>query len=197
MKKTTVILSLLLLTSLFCIKAKEKIELTHRHDVKLNLGSAVFFSFPEVSYEFILAEHFSVGGDIGFGLDAENTDGYSFKFTPFARWFFGDRFRTRRESAIGFFLEGNIATGLKEPSLSYKAPGRHSNGVPNYQSKFVAGLGLALGWKFLPKSNWTGELFVGLGHNFIYDEKSYVDADFIPSFEFFYPRLGISIGKRF
>ena len=48
---------------------------------------------------------------------------------------------------------------------------------------FGAGLGLALGWKYLTPNNWVGEIFVGGGRDFVNDSS--------------YPRVGISLGKRF
>ena len=197
MIKTTVIISLVLLTSLFCIKAQEKLELTHRHEIKLNLGSSIFISSPEVSYEYIMSEDFSLGAAIGFGFETDEMDVYSFKFTPFARWFFGDQFRTRRNPTIGFFLEGNSVMGTQEIYMPYQKPGNKDEWVSNYESKFTAGLGFALGWKYLSTNNWTAEIFGGLGRNFIYYED--VDDEFgMTSWnQILYPRIGISIGKRF
>ncbi len=181
MTKLTIVLSVFILTSLFSLKAQEDLELTHRHELKLNLGSSVFMAFPEVSYEYILSEDMTVGAAVGFGFDTENSDGYSFKATPFARWFFGDwswfRSQGMQHPATGFFLEANGAVG-KQDIYDY-----------NYSSNFTAGLGLAVGWKYLSKNNWTAELFTGLGRNFIY-EKNHDDVSL-------YARVGISIGKRF
>lgn len=48
---------------------------------------------------------------------------------------------------------------------------------------FGAGLGLAVGWKALTKNNWVAEVYTGLGRDFILDSA--------------YPRLGITVGRRF
>ncbi|NLA63235.1 MAG: hypothetical protein GX857_08465, partial [Bacteroidales bacterium] len=55
MTKLTIVLSVFILTSLFCLKAQEDLELTQRHELKLNLGSSVFIAFPELSYEYLLS----------------------------------------------------------------------------------------------------------------------------------------------
>lgn len=179
MKKITAILSLFILSSIFCVKAQENDVLTHRNELKLNLGSSVFMAFPEVSYEYILSEDMTVGAAVGFGFDTDNSDDYSFRATPFLRWFFG---RNNRQPATGFFLEANGAMGTQDQyNYNYNSL--------NDKSVFTAGLGLAIGWKYLSKNNWTGELFFGLGRNFIYD-KNYHDVSL-------YPRIGVSIGKRF
>ena len=195
MTKLTIVLSVFMLTSLFCLKAQEDLELTHRHELKLNLGSSVFIAFPELSYEYLLSEDMTVGAAVGFGCDTEDSDGYSFKATPFLRWFFGDinwwglRSRGMHHPATGFFLEANGAVGsLDIYSNSYDYVD-YSNRYTKEKSMFTGGLGFAFGWKYLSKNNWTAELVTGAGRNFNYD-KDYFNSKI-------YLRMGISIGKRF
>ena len=195
MKKNIVILSVFIFTSLFCIKAQENMELTHRHELKLNLGSSVFMAFPELSYEYLLSEDMTVGAAVGFGFDTQDSDGYSFKATPFLRWFFGDinwwglRNRGMQHPASGFFLEANGAVGsLDIYSNSYDYPD-YSNVYTKEKSLVTGGMGFAFGWKYLSKNNWTAELVTGAGRNFNYD-KDYYESKI-------YARIGISIGKRF
>jgi len=87
-------------------------------------------------------------------------------FTPYYRFFFGKKY------AAGFFLEGNAAV-FNEDYLNSTETG--------------FGLGFGLGGKFLTKSNWTGELLIGLGRTLMNSDKT-SEA---------YPRIGISFGKRF
>ena len=185
MKKTIVIFSLFLLTSLFCIKAQKKIELTHRHELKLNLLTSVV-SFPEVSYEYILSNDFSVGAAMRLGFDKE--DGVGFNATPFARWFFC---RKDRQPATGFFLEANGAVGTQYIYSTYSLIGSNDYSRTEKEAMFAAGIGLAAGWKYLSKNNWASELFLGLGRNFIYDKKNLEDD------ASHYLRIGLCIGKRF
>ena len=49
------------------------------------------------------------------------------------------------------------------------------------------GLGLAIGGKFLTKNGFIGEIYIGGGRNFINTDK--IDGG--------YPRIGVSIGKRY
>ncbi|HKM45900.1 MAG TPA: DUF3575 domain-containing protein [Dysgonamonadaceae bacterium] len=184
MKKNIAIISVFLLISLFSLNAQQDLELTHRHEVKLNLGSSVFLAFPEVSYEYILSEDMTVGAAMGFGFDTENGDGYSFKTTPFLRWFFG---RNALQPATGFFLEANGALGTQDFYRYNTTTLNDYNWVS--ESMFTAGLGLAVGWKYLSRNDWSGELFMGVGRNFVYD-KNYDDVSL-------YSRIGVSIGKRF
>ena len=181
MKKTTVIFSLLLLTSLFYIKAQESLGLTHRHELNVNLGSSLFLYFPEVSYEYILTEDITLGAAVGYGFNLNGNGGLNFKTTPFARWFFSSK---DRQPATGYFLEAN---GLMGSQDVYKYNSSINRQMKDY-SHFAVGLGLAAGWKYLSKSNWTAELFAGFGYSFIYDHTHSNPLC---------PRIGISVGKRF
>ena len=180
MKKTTILFSLLLFTSVLYLNAQENIGLTHRHEIKLNLGSTLF-SFPEVSYEYILSEDITVGAAVGYGFDTKGRGDYNFKITPFARWFFSPE---GRQPATGFFLEANGIMG----SQDFYKYNSSTESQMKYYNNFVAGLGFAVGWKYLSENNWTAELFLGGGRYFIYDNDAQNPQ---------YGRLGISIGKRF
>ena len=191
MKKTTVILSLFILANLFCLKAQKGLELTHRHELKLNLGSSVFFAFPEVSYEYLLNDDMSVGTSVGFGFDTKESDGYKFKVTPYLRWFFGDYSWFRSTGmlypATGFFLEANGAVGSQD---TYTYDYSDYPTVSTYDNTITTGgLGLAVGWKYLSRNNWVGEIYTGAGRNFNYVDE--IDESK------FYIRMGLSIGKRF
>lgn len=193
MRKIFIVLCILFLSNAVCLRAQEGMELTHRHELKLNLGSSVFMAFPEVSYEYLLSEDMTVGAAVGFGFDTQDSDGYSFKATPFLRWFFGDinwwglRNRGMQHPASGFFLEANGAVGsLDIYSYDYID---YSSVYTKEKSLVTGGMGLAFGWKYLSKNNWTGEILMGAGRNFNYD-KVYDESKI-------YARIGISIGKRF
>ena len=198
MKKHIIILSVFMFTSLMCLKAQGSLELTHRNEMKLNLASTLFLTFPELSYEYILTQDFSVGAAIGLDLQSEKTNfDYKYKFTPFARWFFGDNFGDRINPATGLFLEVSSAVGAQEVKIRHLVGGSKKIWEYNYENKFAAGLCLAMGWKYLSKNNWTTELFLGVGRNFIfyeYEKDDLYDPD--PN-QVLYPRLGICIGKRF
>lgn len=192
MRKVSIVLFILFLSNAVCLQAQEDLELTHRHELKLNLGSSVFFAFPEVTYEYLLSEDMSVGAAVGFGFDTKDSDGYKFKATPFLRWYFGDwswfRSRGMRAPATGFFLEANGAVGSLD-IYSYDYFENYSSRYTFVKTMTTGGMGLAFGWKYLSRNNWTGEIFSGAGRNFNYDD-DYIESKI-------YARIGISIGKRF
>ncbi|NNK81944.1 MAG: DUF3575 domain-containing protein [Flavobacteriaceae bacterium] len=82
------------------------------------------------------------------------------------------RFFFGKKHAAGFFIEGNAAVFSEQY---------------NFKNETGFGLGIAVGGKFLSKRNWIGELHLGLGRTLINEDKI-AEA---------YPRVGISIGKRF
>ncbi|NLA63375.1 MAG: DUF3575 domain-containing protein [Bacteroidales bacterium] len=197
MKRITFIISLFILTSSYCIKAQQNTELTPRHELKFNFGSAVIAAFPEVSYEYILTQSLSVGSAMGFGFNTDDLDEFSFRVTPFARWFFGNNFQTMKQPGKGMFLEGSFAVGTRD-NYSYNTIAGNNWADRKIEKvrepKFSAGLALALGVKFVTTRNWSTELFLGLGNSFVYTES---ESDKYNPKTPFYPRLGISIGKRF
>lgn len=197
MKIITVVVSLFILTSSFRINAQQTLESTSRHELKLNLGSAFFTAFPEVSYEYILSQSLSVGSAMGFGFNTDELDEYSFRVTPFARWFFGNSFLTMNQPGKGVFLEGSFAIGTRDNYTYNIIPGNSwaDRRIEEFcEPKFSAGLALALGYKFVSKQNWSAELFLGLGNSFVNYESE--EDEYNPKIPF-YPRVGISIGRRF
>ncbi len=138
-----------------------------KNELKIN---AVYLlaGYPEITYERILGEESSVGMSVGFALD--ESFGLNFGMFPYYRLFFG------KKRAAGFFVEGNGALYSEQLDLP-----------TGEATKTAAGLGLALGGKFLTKGGWVAELYAGAGRNFLNtDDLSAV-----------YPRFGIQIGKRF
>ncbi|MDO5523705.1 MAG: DUF3575 domain-containing protein [Bacteroidia bacterium] len=154
---------------------------TALNEVKLNLGTTIFGLFPEVSYERILSEDFSLGASAGINLNSEDYP-LNFAFTPHARWFFGGNSKSLEKYGSGFFIEANgslfSTKHAKETISAENSTITHNNG-----EGFGAGLGLGLGWKYLSKNNWVGEIMFGGGRDFVNESA--------------YPRMGISIGKRF
>lgn len=155
------------------------------NELKINLPLAIFGSYPEISYERILNTDISVGAALGVSLDKERYP-YQFMFTPHFRWFFGGNKKSMEKAGAGFFIEANGATYSRVMETYSNLGGTNVN--ENQKSIFGAGLGLALGWKYLSKNNWVGEIYGGAGRNFI--KSDYADSEA-------YPRIGISIGKRF
>jgi len=174
MKKLSILFVLFFAIS---VNAQEENTATLDNELKLNIAYTLA-GIPEVSYERILNEESSIGVSLLIPMD----DAYDLKFmlTPYYRLFFG------KKRAAGFFIEGNAAVFSGDYEGDFN--GDFEDGFNSDSSNETGfGLGFAIGGKLISKSNWTGELLLGLGRTLINEDKT-SEA---------YPRLGISIGKRF
>lgn len=176
MKKLT---TLLLLLIVGCAVFAQDYPALKRNELKVNLPISIFASYPEVDYEWILNSDISVGASVGFRASDDQEYPLKFSLTPHFRWFFGGSYASMQKVAAGFFIELNSAVFTRD-DVAY-----HTDG--NYwrkKSNFGSGLGLALGWKYVSKNNWVGEIYLGGGRDFVNSDHGYA-------------RVGVSIGKRF
>ena len=154
------------------------------NEVKLNLGTSIFALYPEISYERILDSDMSVGVAAGIGLGDANDYPLNFSITPYFRWFFGGNSKSLDKFGAGFFIEANGGLFSTEvTSLEVSSGTNYYNATSSTGNELGAGLGLGLGWKYLSKNNWVGEIMLRGGREFVNEGA--------------YPRMGISIGKRF
>ena len=147
------------------------------NEIKINMGS-LLLEFPEISYELIINEESSIGLSIAFPIDKE----ISYRFIAYSnyRLFFGEK------RAAGFFIEANSAIFSQKLQRDTFVFGSLNDPTTD-NTKIGLGMGLAVGGKFLTKNGFIGEIYVGGGRNFINTDK--IDGG--------YPRIGVSIGKRF
>ncbi|SOD12728.1 hypothetical protein [Pedobacter xixiisoli] len=182
MKKNllTLILSFSVI-SVFAQKDSTKVtdRTVGRNEIRLNLLNTII-GIPEISYERIFNDNSGAGLSILFGID-DNTD-YKLGAIPYYRVYFGNN----NKMGTGFFIEANAAVMQVEDDRIYLTD---PNGYAySYRETNVTsfGLGAAAGGKFLTKNGFVGEVYLGAGRFF--NKKNYVEA---------YPRIGITIGKRF
>ena len=144
------------------------------NELKLNLALTIFGSYPEISYERVFKEDLSFGFSAGVGTGDRYIMNYN--LTPYFRWFFGGNSRSMEKIGAGLFLEANGALfGIRREY--YHGWNWRTENV------FGAGIGMAIGWKYVSRNDWVMELFLGAGRDFVNDG--------------FYLRNGITIGKRF
>jgi hypothetical protein len=148
------------------------------NEIKVNLLNAVI-GIPEISYERLVGDNMGVGLSVLVGV-GNDLDYYQFGATPHFRVYFGAK------KASGFFVEANTAIySLRE--RNYLVYFNNSGNSFSYRSSQTAfGLGAAAGGKFLTRNGFLGEAYLGLGRFF--GDAAIIDA---------YPRVGITIGKRF
>lgn len=158
-----------------------------KNEIRLNLFQSVL-GLPEINYERILEDNFGVGFYAAYSLENEYDTSLRSLLMGYGRLYLGNY-----KPAVGFYIEGNTGLVLQESYYSYtETPYYSSSSYYPYQynsnPRLYAGLGIgvAAGYKFLTKNNWVGEFSLGIGR--VFGNNVIVEA---------YPRLGISIGKRF
>ncbi|MAO10369.1 MAG: hypothetical protein CMC07_05675 [Flavobacteriaceae bacterium] len=175
-----ILFTVLFFTVLYSGNAQDKINetLTQKNEIKLNVGYLIA-GLPEVTYERYLSDETAIGLSVAFSVE-EDID-YKFIAVPYFRFYFG------KKSNAGFFVEGNAGLFSQEYE-SYRDfdPNTGYVNVRN-ETELGLGLGMSVGGKFVTKKGWMVELVGGLGRNF-------ANSDMLSEL---YPRLGVSIGKRF
>ncbi|GLB53162.1 hypothetical protein NBRC110019_22020 [Neptunitalea chrysea] len=169
---------LLITLCTFCkLQAQNQDESNYfgNNEIKLNVLYTLI-GLPEVTYERILDEESAIGISIATAIDEDIT--LKFIASPYYRVYFG------KKRAAGFFLEGNVSFLSIEDDLEYDS--LLMGTFYKEENKLGYGVGIAVGGKFMTRSNWVAELYTGVGRNFV-DSENYQ----------FYPRAGITIGKRF
>ena len=150
---------------------------TGKDELKVN-GMYLLLGFPEISYERVLNQESALGISVAF--EVEEVFGIDFMILPYYRVYFGDK------PAAGFFVEGNAALYVTDYfEYKYDDNGYYYEETKN--NEVGAGLGLAVGHKFMTESGWVFEVFGGAGRNFL-------SPDVIGAV---YPRLGLTVGRRF
>ncbi len=169
MKKILILIAAMVCMGNFLFAQNEASFTPKKNELSLNLPIAIFFSFPEISYEYILAEDMGVGASTAFGINDKKFLKMKFMTTPYVRWYFAGSMESEQKYASRFFVEANMSL-FKSEKKDKKETG--------------FGLGLATGWKFVTRGNWVAQVYGGLGKNLI-------DGVAI------YPRFSVSVGKRF
>lgn len=155
------------------IARSEALGQTGDNEIRLNMLTAII-GYPELNYERFLADNMGIGLAGAFSLEPREKLSIRWYAMPYYRLYFGDK------KASGFFIEGNIAIynqeiqEYDETVFDWKYI-KYTNG----------GFGAAVGGKFLTRNGFVGEVYGGVGRLF---------GD---SPDEIYPRVGISIGKRF
>lgn len=149
-----------------------------KNEIRLNILSSTL-GMPEISYEYSLSDDFGLGVYTLAGLDY---DVYNIKYgvLPYGRLYIGNKLDR------GFFIEVN--SGIFSHKVTVYET-HYSDGIvqsiTKSEYKIEPELGFAVGYKFLTKNNWVGDIFVGVGRGL-----SLGDGPV-------HTRVGISIGKKF
>lgn len=182
MKKITLTISLLFV--FLNVFSQENKQISHS-EIKVN-AAYLIAGKPEIGYEYILNEESSVGVDLLFAID-DNPD-FKFALTPYYRLYFG------KKRAAGFFVEGFGMLNIIEDDYiiyyDYDASIYGTSSGDTHENYTNFALGIAVGGKFLTKSEFLFEIYGGIGRNLFNNDNNYNNYEFVP-------RIGVTIGKRF
>ncbi|MFZ9661220.1 MAG: hypothetical protein ACO29O_05015, partial [Chitinophagaceae bacterium] len=145
-----------------------------KNEIRFNIATAIA-GLPELNYEAFIADNVGLGMAVAVSLETSENMEIRSLFIPYARIYFSEK------PNAGFFIEGNLGFAGQK-GTKYDSFNGQSTGVKSY---FNGGFGAAVGWKFLTRNNYVGELYGGLGR--LFGDNLIV----------VYPRVGITLGKRF
>jgi len=150
-------------------------KISGKNEITTNLFMLGTLSIVELGYE-RLFDNSSIGATAA--VKADHDMGFNFAFISYYRVYFG------KKKAAGFFIEGNAVFYNAETSSwgTYSEKGAYIELGRVIENQF--GFGVAAGGKFLNKNGFVGELFGGV-------------AKIFNGSDHYYPRIGITLGKRF
>jgi hypothetical protein len=187
MKPSTLLLSLLLIPGILLsqINTKDSLHLQNpvKNELKLNMLELLIMPAIGITYEHYLnpSSSYGVYGFINFNIN----EGYryeKFEIAPFYRIYFQNRDKLDNK---GLYTE--VFSGLNVGETDFFDYDYDTNRYGDlYTQEYVGiSLGVTLGYKFVNHNNYAFEIFAGAGR-FLNEQE--IDA---------YPRIGLSIGKRF
>jgi hypothetical protein len=192
MKKIILLLLLAFLTLQINAQEKEGTkesrypqDVDKKYELKINVFNLIGLSALDLSYERLINAESSYGVAVFYNFTDINDDiGFPKKFslTPYYRWFFSESTFAR-----GFFVEGFGMLNTNQEIIYLL--GNNSERIEN-DTSFA--LGISVGGKFITKSGFTTEVYLGVGRNLIKNENEddYFEFDIVG-------RFGISLGYRF
>lgn len=162
------------------------------NEVRLNLLAPVAFKAVSLEYERATTKM----KDLGFGATISASfaprEEYevslfpTFGVMPYARWYFGGKKLSMTRHNSGFFIEANTAINYNRFTITHYTPANDQTTSETLQGTSW-GIGLGGGWKFVSRSNWSGEISLRAGRNLV-RSKGYDEAYVYPT---------ISVGYRF
>ena len=156
------------------------------HELRLDAIEALLIPTVEINYEYVLSRYSGVGvaASISFDDNDDIDNQQNFAITPFYRQYF---FNKKEYGARGFFVEGMLQFAGGDEDITLITVGEGSSNVTSDGDWFNAGIGLALGQKWVSNNGFVFELSAG-GGRYLLDEEFGPDAFF---------RGGSLVGYRF
>ena len=143
-----------------------------RNEVRWNVYAPVVHAAISIEYERVILLNVGVGAMASTYFGKNHCNDIFFPTVgvmPYGRWYFGGRLVSISKPNAGFFLEANSSIAYND-----KLRNVYYNIFPNefeiwYEetSGISWGIGLGAGFKFITRSNWSGEVSLRLGRNLV------------------------------
>ncbi|WP_420379771.1 hypothetical protein [Gilvibacter sp.] len=166
--------------------ATPKLIEQRKHELRLDALEALAVPNIEISYEYVLSRYSGVGTSVSFSLDQDFDEYQAWALTPFYRQYF---FNKKEFGARGFFVEGllKIAGGTEENFDYLVTIDGPTTEIVTRENWFNAGIGIALGQKWVSNNGFVFELSLG-GGRYLIDDQDGPEA---------FLRGGVLVGYRF
>ena len=143
-----------------------------RNEVRWNAYAPVIHAAISIEYERVILLNVGVGAMASTYFGENRCNDIFFPTVgvmPYGRWYFGGRLFSIAKPNAGFFLEANSSIAYNDNLRNV-----YYNIFPNefeiwYEetSGISWGIGLGAGFKFITRNNWSGEVSLRLGRNFV------------------------------
>lgn len=158
-----------------------------KHELRIDVLEALAIPNIEINYEYVISKYSGAGAAISFSLDDGFSEYQQYAFTPYYRQYF---FNKKEYGARGFFVEGLLKFAGGDDS--YENDGYNGDDFPTDFTTgggdwFNAGVGVAIGQKWVSNNGFVFELSAGGGRYLL-------NPDFGPDGFF---RGGVLVGYRF
>lgn len=192
MRKITLLVLIFVTTLSVAQEEKEEKypqDVDKKHELKINVTNLLIYEWFDVSYEYLINEESSFGASALLSLDSDNYflwDNYQRKFslTTYYRRYFSQKF------ARGFFVEGfGMLHTFERRDSNYD----DYNNNYTYTNETGFSLGISVGGKFVSKSGFTTEIYMGLGRILGNNTDTINDRASLEAVT----RGGVSLGYRF
>lgn len=141
-----------------------------RNEVRLNLLPPVAMKTLSLEYERAVLKDLGVGAFINAYLGAQDSKPPfypTFSAVPYARWYFGGKRLSMTRTTSGFFLEANSSIGYDRDVYHAEYDSKTGEMKSESRSGVCWGIGLGAGWKYVSRSNWSGEIGLRAGRNIV------------------------------
>ncbi|MEM7382367.1 MAG: hypothetical protein AAF361_14395 [Bacteroidota bacterium] len=166
-----------------------KFSVAKRHELSIDVLSAISIPALNPRYEYILGRYSGIGADLFVSLDDDiYSDFEKYSLTPYYRQYF---FSKQDYGARGFYAEGFLKFFVYEERFFNIINDSFTTDLSPFDTSFFdISIGAGIGWKWISQSGFLVDLGVGIGRNLGLPSDDNVGLEVLP-------RGGLNFGWRF